>query len=483
MLASKPMVRHFRLLGDDVIEIPGQENPGDVAAGRQPTAPSSEPHHMGDLTGGASCAYAAAGGVGSVAEEKDVPQELSDSGAVYTADEVLRSHLVGVKFDAPVLQEWLRKIQTPEEDRTLELFAECLEKRGPHPAHAPRPELPEEAAEMQRLAEQIATERARLEQREQSLVAQLADVELKRKERAEEFSCFALPPWFDGVEGTMNIGVVGNSGVGKSLLINRLRKLQSGDEGWAPVGVKATTTTISMYAYPGQPKMRLWDFPGAGSPAASLKAYIARMGLRHLDMVLIVTAGRFTETEVALRKELAAYKVPFRMVRTKADIDVWNNALDNEASADMTVMQISDNLKRHTGVKPYIVSLRHPDQYDFPDLLKDLLTSPEEDASAWEDSWVMPEVHSLAISAIQGCWKDRMGGVYFVHGLQVHVSTAGKNLHGATTLREDDEGNVWWVGRYSINEASISQAHKNGELRWFPADVKVNRPMIWWWSG
>ena len=45
----------------------------------------------------------------------------------------------------------------------------------------------------------------------------------------------------------MNLAVVGNSGVGKSLLINRLRRLRPQAEGWAAVGVNETTREPSMF--------------------------------------------------------------------------------------------------------------------------------------------------------------------------------------------------------------------------------------------
>lgn len=54
----------------------------------------------------------------------------------------------------------------------------------------------------------------------------------------------------------MNLAVVGNSGVGKSLLINRLRRLRPQAEGWAAVGVNETTREPSMFgsSREGQPR-------------------------------------------------------------------------------------------------------------------------------------------------------------------------------------------------------------------------------------
>ena len=139
--------------------------------------------------------------------------------------------------------------------------------------------------------------------------------------------------WLDKVEGCINIAVVGNSGVGKSLLINRLRRLRPKAEGWAPVGVNETTREPTMqllkafqgisrlrsrgfeafglcfsaprgleaprYPYPSQPSVRLWDLPGAGTVAVPAETYLQDMGLRYFDRVVVVSAQRFTEMEVA----------------------------------------------------------------------------------------------------------------------------------------------------------------------------------------
>merc|ERR1712050_499192 len=111
--------------------------------------------------------------------------------------------------------------------------------------------------------------------------------------------------------GKINIGVVGNAGVGKSLLINTIRRVRPQAKGWAPVGVNETTHSPTMYTFPGQPRARLWDLPGAGTSAVPSDTYLQDMGLRYFDKVLIVTAGRFTSTEVKLREELVRWKVPY----------------------------------------------------------------------------------------------------------------------------------------------------------------------------
>merc|ERR1712232_1482159 len=96
--------------------------------------------------------------------------------------------------------------------------------------------------------------------------------------------------------------------------------------------------------------------------------YIQNMGLRYFDSVLIVTAGRFTSTEVALRAELEQHRVPYFMVRTKVDIDVWNNNLDNGVNEAGTLRQIRDDLQKNGTDRPYLISSREVEKYDMQNL-------------------------------------------------------------------------------------------------------------------
>eukprot|EP00747_Dinoflagellata_sp_TGD_P021404 gnl/TRDRNA2_/TRDRNA2_128466_c0_seq2.p1 gnl/TRDRNA2_/TRDRNA2_128466_c0~~gnl/TRDRNA2_/TRDRNA2_128466_c0_seq2.p1 ORF type:complete len:356 (+),score=75.22 gnl/TRDRNA2_/TRDRNA2_128466_c0_seq2:121-1188(+) len=252
------------------------------------------------------------------------------------------SHLEGLTFNAPPATEWLGQFAMPLEDRTAEYLAEELEARAPVPEHAPRAFSTEEVSRIQSLAKAVADmqqtlhkERDSLSGQKEELARRAAEVrtkelaleeEYERQRRLEEAARnYPRPDWLQRAEGTMNIGIVGNAGVGKSLLINRLRGVQPKQEGWAEVGVIETTDVVSMYAFPGERRVRLWDFPGAGTERFPLDDYIARMGLRYLDKVLITTAGRFTETEIKLREELERHGVPYLIVRTKIDVDIFNN--------------------------------------------------------------------------------------------------------------------------------------------------------------
>eukprot|EP00434_Breviolum_minutum_P003416 symbB.v1.2.003006.t1/scaffold113.1/size324549/4 len=329
--------------------------------------------------------------------------------------------------------------------------------------------------------------------------------------------------WLDKVEGCMNLAVVGNSGVGKSLLINRLRRLRPQAEGWAAVGVNETTREPSMYPYPNQsasqtpvitssvmccrdtlrPKVRLWDLPGAGTSAVPAETYLQDMGLRYFDRVVVVSAGRFTEMEVALRAELDRHSVPYYMVRTKVDQDIANNKEDNFVEKQETLKQIREDLEKKHNVDTnslYLVSSRDPDDYDFPRLLADLFPGlkrqmdPHAPAfcpagtsgyqaghlapSAWNDAWAMPPALSLVLSGLQGGWCDEYGCTYLVQNDCCHV-TLRSSHYTLVPLSQDGLGSVWWLQRWYVDEEAIRKARRSRELRWMPKQPQ-DQPLTWW---
>lgn len=417
-------------------------------------------------------------------------------------------HLQGLEFTAPPAKDWIRQFADPEEDRVGEVLACDLEERGPRPSHAPLANTPEEQARLSELTqlvwslrEQLSSERQQsraqdlrqeaLARREAEIEAQERALEEQREEhrrRAEERRHYPPPPWLPEPDGTINVGVVGNSGVGKSLLINQLRGLSHGMEGWAPVGINETTVKVSMYAFPSEHRVRLWDFPGAGTPDFPLESYIARMGLRYLDKVLIVTAGRFTVTEVKLMRHLQECRVPYCMVRTKVDIDVWNNRQDNGVEEETSIREIRDDLRENHGVdKVFLVSLRDTDAHDFPRLLSTVfprlgaLRDGSSEVQGWDSAWSIPEVYSQNVSAIQGRWKDKQGTLYIVQGLQVHVTAAaGGTTESATATLSEADGTVFWLRRWAVGADGVARSRRKGELRWTPCEDKLT-DMVWKW--
>lgn len=415
------------------------------------------------------------------------------------------SHLVGLSFDAPAVQQWLLKHRTPEEDRIADLLAEGLKLRGVRPAHAPPLHTQALADTTSEERRRLLVERELLESHEVEVAAktqQLCDREAEiaareealRQEQGSTGVCpreevpasdYALPPWLEQLEGTANVGVVGDSGVGKSLLINKLRHVEPGSEYWAPVGVSETTTEPTMYPFPNENRVRFWDLPGAGTTAVPREGYIARMGLRHFDAVLVVSACRFTETEVALASELQAQGVPYFMVRSKVDVDVWNNREDNKVDELATLEHITKDLKNRGVERPYLISSRQPDKYDTAQLMQDVFPSLKELPNVatagddWSSAWALPETHSPLVAAAQGRW-DNCGTSYLVCGLDVHV-TRCDGSHAETKLTQSG-GCLWWISKYYADERALDKAASTGQLKWIAAS-KPGNGFCWFWSG
>ncbi|CAE8726526.1 unnamed protein product [Polarella glacialis] len=352
---------------------------------------------------------------------------------------------------------------------------------------------------------EVERREADLQKREAELEAE--EAEQRRLKDAREN--YPQPDWLEEVDDYMNVAVVGNSGVGKSLLINKLRKLRPHAEGWAPVGVNETTMRPQMYPFPNQHSVRLWDLPGAGTTAVPAATYLQDMGLRYFDRVIVVTAGRFTEMEVALRAELESHCVPYYLVRTKVDQDIWNNREDNFADQPKTLQIIREDLEQKHSVKShclYLVSSRDPEEFDMPRLMADLFPclrkqlqqldplapsfcpagSPQAlgvvtaaaAPPAWHDSWALPIALSVIIAGLQGRWGDSYSASYLVQNSSCHVTlSTGSN---AVVILSQQDGVVWWCSRWYINEEALLKARRNRELRWTPVNLQ-DKPLVWYW--
>ena len=250
----------------------------------------------------------------------------------------------------------------------------------------------EQADEYQRKEMEAMRERMNLQKQifEQELerVKAIAKREKKERERRrDERLNYAIPDWLESyvtdvedIEGKklfINIGIVGGSGVGKSKFINTIRgysnmgKCSDVDE-CAKVGVMETTIlpkpfeAKSLSKNLDNRKVILWDLPGVGTSTFPSEDYFKTVGLRHFDMILLMSSGRFSEDDLKLKKELERVKLPFFFIRTKVDMDVQNNADDNGIQEDETLRQIRDN-SHMKGIKQiFLVSSKHEDKYDLP---------------------------------------------------------------------------------------------------------------------
>ncbi|CAE7927943.1 Iigp1 [Symbiodinium sp. KB8] len=90
------------------------------------------------------------------------------------------------------------------------------------------------------------------------------------------------------------------------------------------------------------------DLPGVGTAGYPPEKYLQKLGIRHFDVVVLITDQRFTEAELLLLDDLRHWNVPFFMVRNKIDLDVEReldaeqDVLDNRGFGD----QIEDDERR-----------------------------------------------------------------------------------------------------------------------------------------
>ncbi|XP_060555285.1 T-cell-specific guanine nucleotide triphosphate-binding protein 2-like [Ruditapes philippinarum] len=177
----------------------------------------------------------------------------------------------------------------------------------------------------------------------------------------------------------LKIAIIGNSGTGKSSLINAIRGLKPEDKGAAPVGVTETTMKKQEYVLPSNENISLWDLPGVGTHNFKKKDYLHAVNLKEFDAFMIVSATRFSENDVWLANEILKLESYIFFLRTKIDADLNNEKIDyprkyNEASCLRKIkMDIVSNFKKskfpqkRSGI--YLVSSRESSKFDFPKLL------------------------------------------------------------------------------------------------------------------
>lgn len=186
-----------------------------------------------------------------------------------------------------------------------------------------------------------------------------------RQECEEDRRRYPRPTWLT-TEGCINVAVTGNSGVGKSSFINTVRGLRARDPGAADVSPNETTMEPCAYEFGDlAAPTRLWDLPGAGTRRFPRETYTQTMGLRYFDVVIIVTASRYTETEILIAEELQRFNVPYFMVRNKVDADVTNNEEDHGTPADETLESIRADMQQQGVGRPYLISSKLARSKDF----------------------------------------------------------------------------------------------------------------------
>ena len=184
----------------------------------------------------------------------------------------------------------------------------------------------------------------------------------------------------------INIAVIGNTGAGKSSLVNAIRGLTADDEGAAPVDVVQATKEIRDYPHPSNPMLMLWDLPGVGTDLFRRESYLADINVDRYDFFLLITSDRFTQDDTWLGNEFRIRYKKYFFVRTKIAVDISNNQKSHPRThnEEAVIKKIRQSTKDHLSkngfpnVPVFLIDNYEVTRFDFENLKHQLITDSSE---------------------------------------------------------------------------------------------------------
>ena len=147
--------------------------------------------------------------------------------------------------------------------------------------------------------------------------------------------------------GQVNLAITGQSGAGKSTIINTLRSLLPKEFGAARVGTSETTMVPTPYPFPANQNVILWDLPGVNTPNFPKNDYIDSVGLARFDALMICCSVRFSELDLWLVQQAEMMKMHFYMIRTKIDSSLEDAKNDYGTDEKNTIEEIRYKMCMH----------------------------------------------------------------------------------------------------------------------------------------
>lgn len=229
----------------------------------------------------------------------------------------------------------------------------------------------------------------------------------------------------------LNVAVTGESGSGKSSLVNSLRGVGHEEKDVAPTGVEETTMQRTPYKHPKFPNVTIWDLPGIGNTNFQPKDYLEKVKFGEYDFFIIVSATRFRKNDLDLAKVIKAMKKNFYFVKTKVDFDLQNEqefkpttyVRDKvlEVIRNKSLKEFKDN---NIETQIFLISNRDLSEFDFPILMETIL----KDLPAQKHHTFMlslPNITEAAIDRKRDSLKQTIWLEAFMAGFSAIVPTVG----------------------------------------------------------
>uniref|UniRef100_A0AC34RN46 IRG-type G domain-containing protein n=1 Tax=Panagrolaimus sp. JU765 TaxID=591449 RepID=A0AC34RN46_9BILA len=148
-----------------------------------------------------------------------------------------------------------------------------------------------------------------------------------------------------------NFGITGQSGVGKSTLINAICGYDDNDPRAAKVDIVECTETVGRYPHPMLKHLILYDLPGAGTIEHPSHTYFCDKRLYVFDCLLLVMSERIRETDLAIARLAQEMGTPVVFVRNKAlnDLNTMRQKtefknLEEKKLIELTMAKIKKNI-------------------------------------------------------------------------------------------------------------------------------------------